>query len=329
MSNKAKVVITDYVWETLDVEERLLGDLATLNPMKVKTEDAFLDAAEDCDALLNTYAGPITERSMARMGNCKIIARYGIGVDTIDLDAATEAGIIVTNNPSYCVEEVADHAMALLLSAARKTAYLDRRVRAGHWAVMDARPLRRLSTTTIGLIGYGNIAREMAKRAAGFGMEVLWSDPFVEEGNFDTPGRKVSLDELYASADFISVHAPLVPSTRGLLGADAFRAMKPSAVVVNCSRGPIIDTAALVAALDAGEIAGAALDTTDPEPLPQDNPLHGRDNVILNPHAAWYSVEAFEGLQHGAPGEVARVLRGERPVNIVNPGVLGRSRAGL
>lgn len=329
MTAKAKIVITDYVWETLDVEEKILGEIAELSPMKVKTEDEFLDAAEDCDALLNTYAGPITEKAMARMERCKIIARYGIGVDTIDLDTATEAGIIVTNNPSYCIEEVADHAMALLLSAARKTAYLDRRVREGHWAVMDARPLRRLSTSTLGLIGFGNIARAVAKRAAGFGMEILWSDPFVEPGRFDAPGQKVALEELLAASDFISVHAPLVPSTRGLLGTEAFHAMKRSAVVVNCSRGPIIDTGALVAALDAGQIAGAALDTTDPEPLPHDHPLHGRDNVILNPHAAWYSVEAFEGLQHGAPGEVARVLLGQPPVNIVNPNVLGRSRAGL
>jgi D-3-phosphoglycerate dehydrogenase len=329
MADRAKIVISDYVWDTLEVENRLLGDLADLAPMQAKTEEDFLDAASDCVALLNTYAGPITAKAMVRMTRCKIIARYGIGVDTIDLGAATKAGIIVTNNPSYCIEEVADHAMALLLTAARKTAFLDRRVRAGRWAVMDAKPLRRLSTTTLGLIGFGNIGRQVANRAIGFGMTVLWSDPYVQSGQFEAPGEKVELDDLLGRSHFVSVHAPLLPTTRGMLGNEAFARMRSDAVLVNCSRGPIVDTDALVRALDARTIAGAALDTTEPEPLPQDHPLCNRDNVIINPHAAWYSVEAFEGLQHGAPLEVRRVLNGERPVNIVNAEVLGRSRAGL
>lgn len=326
---KANVVITDFVWDSLHIEEKILGETADLIAMQTQTEDEFLEAASTCDALLNTYAGPITAKAMARMDNCKIIARYGIGVDTIDLDAATEAGIIVTNNPSYCIEEVADHAMALLLTAARKTAYLDRRVRAGHWAVMDAKPLRRLSQTTLGLIGFGNIAREVAKRAHGFGMDVIWFDPFVDSGQFEIPGRKVTLDELYATSHFVSVHAPLLPQTLGMIDREAFNAMRNDSVIVNCSRGPVIDTNALIEALDSEQIAGAALDTTDPEPLPPENPLHNRDNVILNPHAAWYSVEAFEGLQHGAPSEVALLLQGGMPRNIVNPEVLGKSRAGL
>jgi D-3-phosphoglycerate dehydrogenase len=189
MTDKAKVVLTDYVWDNLDTENRILGKLANLVPMQTKTPDQFIDAARDCDALLNTYAGPITAEVMAQMPKCKIIARYGIGVDTIDLKAATEAGIIVTNNPTYCIEEVAEHAMALLLTAARKVAFYDRLVRAGRWEVPPGKPIMRLAGSTLGLVGFGNIARHAAKCAAGFGMNVLFADPFVAQGQFDAPGR--------------------------------------------------------------------------------------------------------------------------------------------
>src|SRR6266545_4947262 len=178
---KAKVVITDYVWESLDVERKTLADLAELVPLKTKKPEEFIDAAKDCDALLNTYAGPITAEVMARMPKCRIIARYGIGVDTIDLDAATKAGIIVTNNPTYCIEEVAEHTMALLLACARKAAFFDRLVRAGKWELPPGKPIFRLVGRTLGLVGFGNIARQVAARAAAFGLNVLYSDPFVKE----------------------------------------------------------------------------------------------------------------------------------------------------
>jgi D-3-phosphoglycerate dehydrogenase len=326
---RAKVVISDYVWDSVDVERDILGPDVEVVALHAKGEDEFLEAAADCDALLNTYAGPITAKAMARMERCKIIARYGIGVDTIDLDAATEAGIIVTNNPTYCVEEVADHAVTLLLSAARKTVLLDRAVRVGRWDVMEAAPMRRLSTRTLGLVGFGNIARRVAVRMASFGVTIFWYDPFVAAGQFDVPGEKVDFDTLLERADFILIHSPLLPETRGLFNEAAFRAMRPDAVLVNCARGAIVDQDALIRALDQGLIAGAALDTTVPEPLSPDHPLRQRDNVIINPHAVWYSVEAFAELQSGAPGEVARVLRGEVPSHVVNRKVLGRSRAGL
>ena len=326
---KAKVVLTDYVWESLDVEKKILGDLGELVPMQTKKPEEFLAQAADCDALLNTYAGPITAEAMAKMPKCRIIARYGIGVDTIDLKAATEAGIIVTNNPTYCIEEVAEHTMALLLDSARKIAFYDRQVRAGTWAVPPGKPLYRLVGRTLGLVGFGNIARQVAVRAAAFGMKVLYADPFVKEGQFSEPGKKVELDELYKSSDFVSVHPPLTPQTRGMINDDAFSKMKPAAVLVNCSRGPVVDTAALVRALDSKKIAGCALDTTDPEPLPDPHPLRGRDNVIINPHVAWYSETAMVGLQAGAPNEVRRVLSGEWPVNVVNRDVKKKNRAGI
>src|SRR5499426_118562 len=193
---KAKVVLTDYVWDSLDVEKRTLEGLADLVALKTKTPAEFLPEAADCDALLNTYAGPITGDVMAKMPKCKIIARYGIGVDTIDLDAATRAGIIVTNNPTYCIEEVAEHTMALLLACARKVAFYDRLVRAGTWAVPPGKPLFRLDGSSLGLVGFGNIARQVAVRAAAFGMRVLYADPFIQEGQFKEPGRKTELNDL-------------------------------------------------------------------------------------------------------------------------------------
>jgi D-3-phosphoglycerate dehydrogenase len=329
MSDKAKVVLTDYVWESLDVEEDILGSLADIVPLQVTDPASFFPEAADCDAMLNTYGGPITADVMAQMPNCKIIARYGIGVDTIDLDAATEAGIIVTNNPTYCVEEVAEHTVAMLMTMGRKIAFYDRLVRAGRWEVPPGKPMFRIAGSTCGLVGFGNIARRVAKAAAGLDMRVVYADPFVEQGQFDAPGDKVDLDQLLTESDYICIHAPLLPQTRGMIAADQFAAMKDTAVIINCSRGPIIDTDALVAALDGNQIAGCALDTTDPEPLPDVHALRDRDNVIINPHAAWYSETAMAGLQAGAPGEVFRVLQGEWPVNVVNKAVKDNNRAGI
>lgn len=329
MGAKAKVVLTDYVWESLDVEKKTLEGLADLVPLQTKKPDEFIAQAADCDALLNTYAGPITAEVMAKMLKCRIIARYGIGVDTIDLDAATAAGIIVTNNPTYCIEEVAEHTMALLLASARKIAFYDRQVRAGRWEVPPGKPLYRLAGRTLGFIGFGNIARQVAVRAASFGMRIVYADPYINEGQFDVPGVKMELNAVLGEADFVSLHPPLTPQTRKMIHDEALSRMKPTAVLINCARGPVVDTDALVRALDTGKIAGCALDTTDPEPLPDPHPLRGRENVILNPHVAWYSEQALVGLQAGAPSEVKRVLSGEWPINVVNRAVKGKNRAGL
>jgi len=329
MAAKAKVVLTDYVWESLDVEKKTLEGLADLVAFKAKSMDEVLPELAGCDAMLNTYLAPINAEVMARMPKCKIIARYGIGVDTIDLEAATRAGIIVTNNPTYCIEEVAEHTMALLLACARKVAFYDRLVRDGRWEVPPGKPMHRLVGRTLGLVGFGNIARQVAVRAAAFGLQVLFADPNVKQGQFDAPGKKVELAELLRECDFVSLHPPLIPQTRKMINDEAFAQMKPSAFLINCARGPIVDTDALVRALDAKKIAGCALDTIDPEPLPNPHPLRGRDNVVIAPHAAWYSEQAMVGLQAGAPSEVRRVLTGEWPVNVVNRAVRGKNRAGL
>ena len=329
MAAKAKVVLTDYVWESLDVEKKTLEGLADLVAFKAKSMDEVLPELAGCDAMLNTYLAPINAEVMARMPKCKIIARYGIGVDTIDLEAATRAGIIVTNNPTYCIEEVAEHTMALLLACARKVAFYDRLVRDGRWEVPPGKPMHRLVGRTLGLVGFGNIARQVAVRAAAFGLRVLFADPNVKAGQFDAPGKKVELAELLRESDFVSLHPPLMPQTRKMIDDEAFAQMKPGAFLINCARGPIVDTDALVRALDAKKIAGCALDTIDPEPLPNPHPLRGRENVVIAPHAAWYSEEALVGLQAGAPNEVRRVLSGQWPVNVVNPAVRGKNRAGL
>src|SRR5213593_2625580 len=240
MAAKAKVVLTDYVWGSLDVEKNTLGELADLGPLKTKKPEEFLPQAEDCDALLNTYAGPITAEVMARMPKCRVIARYGIGVDTIDLDAATQAGIIVTNNPTYCIEEVAEHTMALVLACARKIAVYDQLVRGGRWEVPPGKPMFRLSGSTLGLVGFGNIARQVARRAAAFGMRILFADPFVEEGKHDAPGEKTELQDLLSESDFVSLHTPLMPETRKMIGEEALSRMKPTAFLINCSRGPVV-----------------------------------------------------------------------------------------
>jgi len=240
MTGKAKVVLTDYIWESLDVEKKTLEGLASLVALQAKKPEAFLPEAEDCDALLNTYAGPITAEVMARMPRCKIIARYGIGVDTIDVDAATAAGIIVTNNPTYCIEDVAEHTMALLLACARKAVFYDRLVREGRWEVPPGKPIFRLVGRTLGLVGFGNIGRAVAGRAAAFGMRILYYDPFVEQGQFPVPGEKKEFVELLRESNFVSLHPPLTRETRGMMNDEAFAQMKPTVFLINCSRGPIV-----------------------------------------------------------------------------------------
>jgi D-3-phosphoglycerate dehydrogenase len=324
-----KVVITDYPWDSIEVEREVLRGIADLVARQTRNPDEFLADAADCDGLLTTYAGPIGADVIARMPKCRIIARYGIGVDTIDLAAATEAGIIVTNNPSYCIEEVAETSMALLLACARKVVFFDREVRERRWELTAGKPIFRVAGSTLGLVGFGNIARQVAQRAVAFGMRVLYCDPFVAQGQFDAPGAKVGFPELLAAADFVSLHPPLTRESRHMLDDAAFALMKRSAYLINCARGPIVHTDALLRALDGKLIAGCALDTTDPEPLPDSHPLRGRANVILNPHAAFYSEQSMQGLQSGAPNEVRRVLSGEWPLHVVNSAVRGRSRAGL
>lgn len=327
LANRPRVVLTDYVWDSLSTEHDILDPHADITVHNTADLSEIRDDLRRCDALLNTYAGPISEEIIGDMDACKIIARYGIGVDTIDVAAATRAGIIVTNNPTYCIAEVAEHALALMMALVRKIAVYDRDVRAGRWALGPGKPMRQLEGSTLGLIGFGNIARALARRAEGLGMRVLFHDPYVDEAADGLAARPAALDELLSRSDIVSLHPPLNDATRGMIGADQLAAMRSDAFLVNVSRGPLVRTDDLVAALREGKIAGAGLDATDPEPLPESHPLRELQNVIVTPHAAWYSEEAIALLQKGAPSEIARVLSGAKPTHIVNPEVLGRCRA--
>jgi D-3-phosphoglycerate dehydrogenase len=252
---------------------------------------------------------------LRQLKNCKAIGRFGLGVDNIDLPAAKELGIAVNYVPDYCLREVSDHAMALLLALARKVPFSDKLVQSGRWEVPPIVPLRRLEGQTLGLIGFGNIPRALAPKAKAFGFKVLTHDPYVKADTLAAAGVEgVSFDDLLARSDFVSVHAPLLPATRGLMNAAVFAKMKKGAYLINTARGPLVDEPALIAALDSAQLGGAGLDVVTTEPLAKDSPLLGRDNVILTPHTAFYSVEALEELQTKCASDVARVLSGEKAI---------------
>ena len=316
---KFRIAVADSVFPDLHPAERVLGDLgARLDIARAPTPDAILEVARDADAILVTYA-KITADLIGQLTRCRAIGRFGIGVDNIDLDAASQAGIQVSFVPDYCLNEVSDHALALLLALARKVVHGNALVQAGRWEMKALTPMSRLQGRVLGLVGFGRIPQALAPKAQAFGLKVITSDPFVSE---DVTARlgvtRVDFEELLAGADYISVHAPLTPKTHHLFDAEAFQAMKPGAMLINTARGPLIDEDALADALTAGRLAGAALDVVETEPLPADSPLLGRANVILTPHTAFYSEEALVELQTKAAEDVARVLRGIAPLYPAN-----------
>ena len=309
-----KVVVSDQVFPTVDIERELLADIGAELTVATGDIDEVLEVAADADAILNTYL-PWSSESISKLENCKIIARYGIGFDNVDLDAAADAGIIVTNVPDYSVEEVATHALALILTTLRKIVSVDRSVREGTWSIDDFRPIRRLSTLTVGLVGYGRIARKIAAPLEALGADIVAHDPYLEPGP-DMPPL-LSLEELLADADIVSLHSPLTEETRGMIGAGELKAMKPEAILVNTSRGPLVDLDALTDALRQGEISGAGLDVFDIEPLDVER-VQGVPNLTITPHMAYYSEQALEESQRKAATQVIKVLTGEEPDYQVN-----------
>jgi D-3-phosphoglycerate dehydrogenase len=309
------IAVTDSVFPSLDPAMKALARVDPEMRMSKSTgADDILAVARDADAILVTYA-KLPAELLQQLTRCKAIGRFGLGVDNIDVPAAAARGIVVTYVPDYCMQEVSDHAMALLLALARKVPFSNTLVQAGRWEMPAVAPLRRLEGQVLGLIGFGNIPRAVAPKAKAFGLKVVAYDPYASKEVFAAAGvDSVSFDDLLARSDFISVHAPLLPATRGLVNAAAFAKMKKGALIVNTARGPLVDEPALIAALDSSHLGGAALDVVMTEPLAQDSPLIGRDNVILTPHTAFYSVEALEELQTKCASDVARVLSGEKPV---------------
>jgi D-3-phosphoglycerate dehydrogenase len=314
--------VTDSPFPSLDPAA---GVLKSYNPeMKLACEpspEAILEVAKGAKALFVTYA-KLTADLIGQLEGCGAIGRFGIGLDNIDLEAATKAGIPVVYAPQYCLDEVSDHTMALLLTAVRKTAFADKLVKQGRWEMPAVVPIMRLRGKTMGLVGFGNIAQLVAQKAQGFGIEVIAFDPYVDAAKAaEKRVELVDMDTLLARSDFVSVHAPLTPETRHMFSTEAFSKMKNTAFIVNTARGPLIDIDALVAALDAGEIAGAGLDVLPEEPPAADAPILHRDDVVINPHTSFYSEDALLDLQTTVAEDVRRVLEGEAPRFPANPDV--------
>ena len=314
------IAVTDSVFPSLDPAVAALKHIdPEIRMAKSPSASDILDVAREADGVFVTYA-KLPGELLRQFERCKVIGRFGLGVDNIDVKTASDLGIVVTYVPDYCLHEVSDHAMALLLALARKIPFSNALVQGGRWEMPAVVPMRRLEGRTLGLVGFGNIPRRVAPKAMAFGLKVVAYDPYAPADAARAAGiQLVEFEQLLAISDYVSLHAPLTPQTRGLFNADVLSKMKAGAYLINTARGPLIDEPALIAALDSGQLGGAALDVVATEPLSKDSRLLGRANVILTPHTAFYSVEALEELQTKCASDVARVLSGERPVYPISP----------
>ncbi len=319
------MLVTDHAWPSLDIEREILAPVgADLLVAERGTEEELVSLAPSADAILTNWK-TVPEVSLVAAPRCLVVSRFGVGVDNIPVDRATELGILVTNVPDFCVEEVSDHAIALLLACARRIDRLARSTRRGEWSLEIAHGLPRLRDQTLGLVGFGSIARHVVPKARGLGLNVIAYTPRLMDTALPDGVRAArTLHELLAAADYVSVHAPATIETRHLIGEAELRSMRPSAYLINTSRGALVDEAALAHAVREGWIAGAALDVLASEPPPSDHPLLGLDEVIVTPHAAFYSEAAIEELQTRAAQNVADVLSGRIPDSVVNRDVLDR-----
>lgn len=311
-----KVVINYQEYADVEIEKNILRDLPRVEIVESRTRAAeeFIPEVRDAEAVIIQYA-PCSREVIAAMTRAKVIVRYGIAVDTIDLAAAKARGIRVCHVPNYCLDEVSNHALALILALHRRLLLADRRLRQNQHSLEAIRPIPRLSLNFAGLLGFGHIARTLAQKLRPLFAEVLAHDPFVQPDEMSNYGvRPSGREELFQTCDFISIHVPLTTATRHLVGRELIAAMKPSAFLVNTSRGAVVDEAALIQALQEKRLAGAGLDVFEIEPLPADSPLRSLDNVILTQHIAWYSEGAIRELKETAAKEVLRVLRGEKPL---------------
>ena len=310
---------------TLEAERSELARVnATLEARPSRSEDDVLRAVVDADAVLNTVV-PITARAIEAMSRCRVIVRAGVGVDNVDVVAASRAGIVVANVPDASIEEVSNHALAMLLACSRKLVLLDRSLRGGTWSRALFPPMGTLYGETLGLIGFGRIARALAAKAQGLQMRILATDPLIADADVRRVGAEpVELSRLLAESDFVSLHVPLLPDTRRMIGAEQLQAMKSSAYLINTARGSLIDQSALVQALQSGTIAGAGLDVFEHEPLSPDDPLLQAQNVVLTPHAAAFSDHGIRELRRRTGEAAADVLRGVWPRGLANPDVRPR-----
>ena len=323
------VVITDHDFATLEPEERVLRPLGIqLEVLTPSNRTAFRSALARADALINQFV-PLDAELIAAMPRCLLIVRYGVGYDGIDLAAATQAGICVANVPDYGTQEVANHAVSLMLAVHRRLLQYDSALRQGRWlrGPQVVPPIPRLKGLTLGIVGLGRIGRTVAAHADSLGLHRLTYDPYVSRSAaMDAGAVLVDFETLLRQSDFVTFHTPLTAETRHLLGEAEIQRMKPSAVVINTSRGAVVDTTALARALHAGRLAGAGIDVFEQEPLRPAHPLWTAPNTILTPHVAWYSEEATHTLKRRVAEEVARVAQGEWPRSLVNPEVRPTAR---
>ena len=321
-----KVLVTDYVWPSVAPERAVLARAdAELVVAPDGGEETLAPLARDVDGILTCFA-KVTDRVIRAAESCIAIGRYGVGVDNIAVDTATELGIVVTYVPDYCVDEVSDHVMGLLLAWNRRIVLFDRATKTRGWGSEGlAMRIMRLRGKKLGVVGFGRIGRAAGEKARAFGMEVLAYDPFLTpEGAARFGGRQVDLDTLLKESDFVTLHTPLVPETRNMIGREQLAMMKPDAFLVNAARGGLIDEDALYDALTSGRIAGAGVDVLEDIDPPLDHRLVQLGNVIVTPHTAFFSQEAVLELEERAAGEVASVFEGRMPDNVVNPAVLSQ-----
>ncbi len=317
------VLVSDYAWKGLEIERAILARVETrIVAAETGSEDELVSLAPEADGILTCWK-PVTAKVIQHAPHCLSVGRLGIGLDNIDVAEATKLGIVVTNVPSYCVEEVSDHALALLLSLARKVTFYDRAIKSGVYDLQAHTPLYRVRGRTLGIVGFGKIGRALYRKATGLGLKVIVFDPYVDRASLaGFEAELVSFAGLLERSDYISIHVPLTAETRALFDAAALRKMKPMSFLINTSRGSVIDGAALLEALDQGVIAGAALDVLPQEPPDLADPLLRHPRTIITPHAAFNSEESLIDLRETAAAQMAAVLSGKRPDNIVNPEVL-------
>ncbi|MBO4247204.1 C-terminal binding protein [Halomicrobium sp. IBSBa] len=315
----SEILVSDDPMLDPDVIAGALPD-ATIRTEPLPDERAIVAAGSDAAALVVDVNTPVPASVFEQLPALQIVARAGVGFENVDVKAAAEHDVVVTNVPEYCTDEVATHGLALLLDCVRKIAEYDRATAAGGWAWEEGRPVHRFPDTTLGLVSFGPIARRLRERVRGFDLDVIAYDPYVDSEEMAEAGvEQVSFEELLARADHVSLHAPLTDETEGLIDADALGAMQDHAIVVNTARGGLIDEAALADALADGEIGAAGLDVSRREPPADDSPLRALDNCLLTPHAGWYSVEAREELNETVARNVAAALDGETPPNRIDP----------
>lgn len=318
-----KITIVDCDHESFDEEREVTAHRGIeLVREQATTEDEVVRAAQGADAILIQYA-PVTAAVLDALPQLKAIGRYGVGVDTVDVEAATARGVAVCNVADYGVQDVSDHAIALTMSVVRGTAQLDRLVRAGEYGLVPVKPLHRVSTLRFGVVGLGRIGAATAVKARALGFTVIGSDPQLEVGSRTADGVDVvDFETVLTTSNVMSLHVPLLDSTHHLIDRDALARMTDGAMLVNTCRGPVVDTDAVAAALRSGRLKGAGLDVFESEPLPADSPLLECPTAVLTPHASWYSEESYSEVKRRATEAIVAVIRGEQPRDIFNPEAL-------